>query len=127
MSVDFITTKLSPHSVAETVRRLESLARDRELKVFAVIDHSAEAREHGLTLRDTRVVLFGSPVAGTPVMEAAPLAAIDLPLKVLVWDDGGQTKVSYVQPAALAARFGLSDDLSRRLGGIEPLTDLVMQ
>ncbi|MHB1584505.1 MAG: DUF302 domain-containing protein [Acidimicrobiales bacterium] len=96
------------------------------MKVFAVIDHSGEARRSGLALRDTKVVLFGSPAAGTPVMEAAPLAAIDLPLKVLVWDDEGVTKVSYVEPAALAARFDLPDDLARRLAGIEPLTDLVV-
>src|SRR5271154_3027542 len=102
---------MSSRSVAETVERLESLARERGLKVFAVIDHSGEAHEHGLQLRETKVVLFGSPFAGTPVMDASPLAAIDLPLKILVWDDEGQTKVSYVKPSALAARFGLSEEL----------------
>ena len=65
------------------------------MKLFAVIDHSGEARASGLQLRDTKLVIFGSPQAGTPVMQAAPLAALDLPLKVLVWADGEQTKVSY--------------------------------
>jgi uncharacterized protein (DUF302 family) len=123
---DIITTKLSSRSVAAVVEHLESLASERGLKVFAVIDHSGEAHEHGLPLRDTKVVIFGSPTAGTPVMEAAPLAALDLPLKILVWDDEGQTKVSYVKPSALAARYGLSEELSRRLGSIDALTDLIV-
>jgi uncharacterized protein (DUF302 family) len=124
---DFIVTKLSPRSASETVERFESLARRHGLKVFAVIDHSGEALEHGLSLRDTKVVIFGDPEAGTPVMDAAPLAAIDLPLKVLVWDDQGQTKVSYVEPSALAARFDLSEELAGRLAGIDALTDLVVR
>ena len=78
------------------------------MKLFAVIDQSAEARQVGLTLRETTLVIFGSPAAGTPVMAASPLAALDLPLKVLVWDDDGQTKVSYYAPAALAARHHLA-------------------
>jgi uncharacterized protein (DUF302 family) len=126
-SASFIVTKLSPYTVPESVARVTSLASERGLKVFAVIDHSGEALDHGLTLRDTKVVIFGSPEAGTPVMDAAPLAAIDLPLKVLVWDDQGQTKVSYVEPSALAARFDLSQQLARRLAGIDALTDLVIQ
>ena len=96
------------------------------MKVFAVIDHSGEARSKGLELRDTKVVIFGSPEAGTPVMVSAPLAALDLPLKVLVWADGGQTKVSYTAPATLAARYGLSDEMAGRLAGIDALTDAVV-
>lgn len=67
-----------------------------------------------------------NPAAGTPVMVAAPLAALDLPLNVLIWADGGQTKVSYYGPAALAARYGLSADLAARLAGIDPLTDALI-
>ena len=79
--------------------------------------------QHGPTeLRDTKVVVFGSPVAGTPVMDAAPLAALDLPLKVLVWDDAGQTKLSYPAPAELVARYALDDTLADRLKGIELVT-----
>jgi uncharacterized protein (DUF302 family) len=95
------------------------------MKVFAVIDHSGEARRHGLDLRDTKVVIFGSPESGTPVMVSAPLAALDLPLKVLVWADGDQTRVSYMAPAALADRYHLSDELAARLAGIEVLTDAI--
>ena len=96
------------------------------LHVFAVIDHSGEAKDRGIELRETKVVIFGSPEAGTPVMVSAPLVALDLPLKVLVWEDGGQTKVSYTTPAALAARYQLSDQLAGRLAGIDPLTDAVV-
>jgi uncharacterized protein (DUF302 family) len=121
-----LTTKTSPRSVADTVARLESLVEGKGMKVFAVVDHSGEARQVGLELRDTKVVLFGSPQAGTPVMVAAPLAALDLPLKVLVWSDDGQTKLTYTAPAALAARYGLSDELAARLAGIDALTDAVV-
>ena len=92
------------------------------LKQFAVIDHSGEAKAHGLELRETKVVIFGNPKTGTPVMAAAPLAALDLPLKVLVWADADGTKVSYTAPAALAARYGLSGELAKGLAGIDDLT-----
>jgi uncharacterized protein (DUF302 family) len=96
------------------------------MKVFAVIDHSGEASAVGLELRDTKVVIFGNPQAGTPVMEAAPLAALDLPLKVLVWADGNQTMVSYAAPSALANRYKLTDDLASRLVGIDAVTNVVI-
>ena len=118
-----VVTKLSPWSVADTVARLLAVAAARELKVFAVIDHSGEAANVGLQLRDTKVVIFGSPAAGTPVMAAAPLAALDLPLKVLVWAaDDYQTKLSYTAPSALARRYGVSAELAARLAGIDALT-----
>lgn len=119
-------TRLSSRSVGDTVSQLTDLIHAKGLKLFAVIDQRAEARQVGLDLRDTVLVMFGSPVAGTPVMEAVPLSALDLPLKILVWDDQGQTKVSYVAPSALAARYGLAPDLSQRLAGINALTDELM-
>ena len=118
-----VVTKLSPRSVAETVARLTTAVEARGMKVFAVIDHSGEAESVGLELRDTKVVIFGSPRAGTPVMVAAPLAALDLPLKVLVWADAGQTKVSYTSPGYLAARYALGAPLAATLAGIDALTD----
>ncbi len=121
-----IVTKLSPRPVAETVSKLTGLISAKGMKLFDVIDQSAEARQVGLTLRETTLVVFGSPVAGTPVMAAAPLAALDLPLKVLVWDDEGQTKVSYYAPAALAARHHLGPDLAGNLAGINALTDALV-
>lgn len=121
-----LVTKLSPRSVDDTVARLISLVEAKGMKVFAVIDHSGEAKRLGLDLRETKVVIFGSPKAGTAVMVAAPLAALDLPLKVLVWADHGQTKLSYTAPTTLAARYDLSDELAGRIAGIGPLTDAVI-
>ena len=118
-----VVTKLSPWSVADTVTRLSAAAAARELKVFAVIDHSGEAANAGLQLRDTKLVIFGSPAAATPVMVAAPLAALDLPLKVLVWlAEDCQTKLSYTAPGALVRRYSLSTELVARLDGIDALT-----
>ena len=122
-----IVTKLSPRSVAETVARLTGLIEAKGLTLFAVIDQQAEARSVGLELRATTVVLFGSPAAGTPVMAASPLAAVDLPLKVVVWDDDRQTKVSYTATSALAARYDLSLALAGNLAGIDGLTDAVVE
>ena len=121
-----VVTKNSPRSVDDTVARLTALIAANGMKVFAVIDHSGEARQAGLALRDTKLVVFGSPQAGTPVMAAAPLAALDLPLKVLVWGDGEETQVSYTPPAVLAARYGLRRDLAARLAGIDRLTDALV-
>ena len=121
-----IVTKISPRSVADTVTRFTGILGAKGVKVFAVIDQTAAAREAGLELRDTTLVIFGSPAAGTPVMVAAPLVALDLPLKVLVWDDAGQTKVTYVSPAELAARYQLGPDLEKNLAAINPLTDALV-
>jgi uncharacterized protein (DUF302 family) len=121
-----ITTKISPRSVTETVSRLTGILTAKGLKVFAVIDQSAEASAVGLELRETTLVMFGNPAAGTPVMVGAPLSALDLPLKVLIWADAGQTKVTYYGPVALAARYDLSADLEAKLAAIDPLTDALV-
>ena len=118
-----LRTKPSPWSVADTVSRLCAVLAARGIKLFAVIDHSGEAKAAGLELRDTKVVIFGNPQAGTPVMEASPLAALDLPLKVLVWADGLQTNLAYTPPSELAARYGLGDELAARLAAIDAVTD----
>jgi uncharacterized protein (DUF302 family) len=121
-----ITTKISPRSVTETTARLTGILSAKGLKVFAVIDQSGEASAVGMKLRETTLVLFGNPAAGTPVMVAAPLSALDLPLKVLIWADDGQTKVTYYGPAALAARYDLNADLTAKLAAIDPLTDALV-
>jgi uncharacterized protein (DUF302 family) len=121
-----VVTKLSLRPVAGTVERLTELISAKGLKLFAVIDQAAEARQAGLDLRETTLVIFGSPAAGTPVMATAPLAALDLPLKVLIWDDAGQTKVSYTSPTWLAARHNLPLALSANLAGIDALTDALV-
>lgn len=121
-----VVTKLSPWSVEDTVARLSAIVAAKGMKLFAVVDHSGEAEAVGLELRDTKLVIFGSPQAGTPVMQAAALAALDLPLKVLVWLDEHQTKLSYTAPAELAARYHLSDELAARLVGIDAITNAVI-
>jgi uncharacterized protein (DUF302 family) len=108
------------------VAKLTGMLSAKGIRLFTVIDHSAEARQAGLSLRETTLVIFGSPAAGTPVMAAAPLAALDLPLKVLVWDDDGQTKVSYYSPDALAARHHLGDGLAGNLAAVNALTDALI-
>ena len=121
-----VVTKLSPRSVGDTVERLTSLLAAKGVQVFATIDQRAAARAAGLDLRETVLVIFGNPAAGTPVMAAAPLAALDLPLKVLIWDDEGQAKVTYYAPAALAARHHLDADLAAKLAIVDPLTDALV-
>jgi uncharacterized protein (DUF302 family) len=121
-----VVTKLSRESVAGTVAELTSMITAKGMRLFAVIDQAAEARQAGLTLRETVLVIFGSPQAGTLVMAASPLAALDLPLKVLIWADEGQTKVSYYAPGALAASHHLTADLAASLAGINALTDALV-
>jgi uncharacterized protein (DUF302 family) len=121
-----VVTKLSQQSVQDTVAKLTAMIGAKGMKLFAVIDQAAEASQAGLTLRETTLVIFGSPKAGTPVMAASPLSALDLPLKVLIWADGNQTKVSYYAPAALAASHHLTADLAANLSGIDALTDALV-
>ena len=121
-----VITKISPRSVPATVSRLTGILAAKGMKVFAVIDQSEEARGAGLRLRETTLVIFGNPAAGTLVMDAAPLAALDLPLKVLIWADGTRTNVTYYSPGAIAERYGLSTELAGKLAGIDPLTDALV-
>jgi uncharacterized protein (DUF302 family) len=124
--MDELVTRATPWSVAETVARFSDLLDEKGLKQFAVFDHSGEARKAGLELRDTQVVAFGNPVAGTPVMAAAPLAALDLPLKVLIWDDAGTTRLTYMAPSALAERYQLEPELAERVAGVPSLVDALL-
>jgi uncharacterized protein (DUF302 family) len=125
---DGIVHKRTALSVAATVDRLTEVIQAAGAKLFTIVDHSGEAERVGLSLRDTKLLIFGNPAAGTPVMAASPLAALDLPLKVLVWaDDGGSVWMSYLDPAWLAARHGLSGDLAAPLSAADRLTDRVAQ
>jgi uncharacterized protein (DUF302 family) len=121
-----VITKLSPRPVADTASRLQELIKAKGLKLFAVIDQRAEAQSAGLDMPDTTLVIFGSPAAGTPVMVAAPLSGLDLPLKVLIWADEGHVKVSYYAPEELGRRHSLREDLVANLAGIGPLTDALI-
>jgi uncharacterized protein (DUF302 family) len=98
----------------------------RGMRFFTVIDHGAVARAVGLELRETQLVVFENPQVGTPIMQAAPLAGLDLPLKVLVREDRDRTCVSYTAPTELAARYELSEKLAAGLLGINGLTDAVV-
>jgi uncharacterized protein (DUF302 family) len=124
--VSDVVTKHGAHTVPETVGSLVELIRARELRLFSLIDQREAARSVGLDLRDTVLVVFGSPTTGTPIMAAAPLAALDLPLKVLVWDDGERTCISYVAPHALAERHNLSPELAGPLAGLDAITDALV-
>ena len=108
----------SRYSVDESVQRLESLFGQKGLQVFAVIDHSGEAAKVGLKMRPTKVVIFGSPKGGTPLMVAAPTLAIDLPLKALVSEDeNGKVVVSYNSPEYLQQRHGVPEELIKNIAG----------
>ena len=121
------TTKLSARSVSDTVDRFIELLAVRRLKQFAVIDQREEARRVGLDLRETVLILFGNPAAGTPLMNAHPLAALDLPLKVVIWADGEQTKVSYLSPQAFSTRYRLTIDEVAPVASIDALTDALVK
>ncbi|HEY6310351.1 MAG TPA: DUF302 domain-containing protein [Streptosporangiaceae bacterium] len=121
-----VITKLSGLPVADTVSKFTGMLSAKGVRLFDVIDQAAEAVQAGLTLRDTVLVIFGNPAAGTPVMAASPLSALDLPLKVLIWSDNGQTKVSYYATAALAARWDLGPELAGNLAVINGLSDALV-
>jgi len=121
-----VITKVSPWSMAETVARLAAVLAARGMKVFAAIDHADEARSVGLALRDTKIFIVGSPSLSTEAIAAAPLAALDLPLRVVVWEDGYQAKVSYPSPAEVARRHGFDGDLATALDSIDALTSAVV-
>ena len=116
----------SSHSVAATIERLESRLEEHGITIFARLDFAADASRAGLDMRPERMLVFGNPKAGTPLMQAVPASGLDLPLKVLVWADEGGTKVSYTAPQALAARYDLPPDLAGNLAGIDALTDALV-
>jgi len=112
----------SKHSVDETVAKLSGILDAKGITLFAVIDHSGEAEKVGLSMPPTRLLIFGSPKAGTPLMLASPSVAIDLPLKLLVWQDNtGAVWVTYNSPAYLMKRHGVPDAMLPNIAGIEQL------
>jgi uncharacterized protein (DUF302 family) len=112
----------SARSVDETVDRLKAILAERGLQVFAVVDHGGEAEKVGMKMRPTKLLIFGSPKGGTPVMLAAPSVAIDLPLKALVAEDeGGKVWISYNSPEYLQQRHGIPQDLVKNIAGVGAL------
>ena len=117
-----LTRVASPHSVEETIERLQSILKERNLQLFAFIDHSGEAEKAGLKMRPTKLLIFGSPKGGTPVMVAAPTIAIDLPLKALISEDeGGKVWVTYNTPEYLQQRHNVPGDLVKNISGVGAL------
>ena len=112
----------SNHSVEKTVENLKNVLKAKGITLFALIDHSGEAEKAGMKIPATKLLIFGSPKAGTPLMVAAPRSAIDLPLKILVWEDtNGKTWVSYNSPAYLQERHGLPQELIQNISVVETL------
>jgi uncharacterized protein (DUF302 family) len=117
-----IITQLSSHSVEQTVESIKQILQSKNVTLFALVDHSGEAEKVGMKMPSTKLLIFGSPRAGTPLMLAAPTIALDLPLKILVWEDA-QEKVwiSYNSPEYLKDRHGLPPELLANIAVVETL------
>jgi uncharacterized protein (DUF302 family) len=112
----------SSHSVEQTVEKLKNILQSKGVTLFALVDHSGEAEKAGMKMPPTKLLIFGSPKAGTPLMLAAPSVAIDLPLKILVWQDGeGKVWISYNSPQYLRDRHSLPPDLLQNIAVVETL------
>jgi uncharacterized protein (DUF302 family) len=126
LATDNWQVKTSPHSVADTVARLTVAIEGGGAKVAAVVDHAAAAANADLDLAPTTVVIFGNPKLGTPLMQEDQRIGIDLPLRILVWQDGDTTMVGYVEPDVIAGRYGIGDDnpsIVAMEGALGKLTD----
>ena len=122
-----VITKPSSKSVAQTVDRLTQAIADRGFTLFRVIDHSGQAEQVGVQMPDSKLVMFGKPTVGAAVMLAVPLAGLDLPLKVLVWEDGkGAVAVSYNAPEFLAERHHLEGALRAPFDAVESIVEEVV-
>jgi uncharacterized protein (DUF302 family) len=116
-----LISKPSPYAVPETIDRLTAVLQSRGMTIFARVDHAAEARKVGLTLRPTQLLVFGNPRGGTPLMGAAPTVAIDLPFKALAWEDaGGKVRLAYNAPEYLKTRHGIEgmEEVLKALTGV---------
>jgi len=117
-----IIDRPSHYSVDQTVDRLKTILQFKGVSLFAFVDHSGEAEKAGMKMRPTKLLVFGSPKAGTPLMLATPSIAIDLPLKILVWEDGqGKAWISYNSPEYLKERHGLPEELLPAIAAVEAI------
>jgi uncharacterized protein (DUF302 family)/uncharacterized membrane protein YidH (DUF202 family) len=122
MADNGIINKASNHSVDETVEKLKSILQSKGVTLFALVDHSGEAEKVGMKMRPTKLLIFGNPKGGTPIMLAAPSAAIDLPLKILVWEDAqGKVWASYNSPAYLQQRHAIPQELLQNIAVVDAL------
>jgi len=121
---DGLVEVASNHSVDETVEKLKEILQTKAVTLFALVDHSGEAAKAGMTMRPTKLLIFGSPKAGTPLMVAAPSIAIDLPLKILVAEDEkGKVRISYNSPEYLLERHNLPKDLLQNIAVVKTLAE----
>ncbi len=121
-----IVSRRSSHTVDDTVAKLRQMLESKGITLFALVDHSGEAAKAGLQMRPTKLLIFGSPQAGTPLMLAAPSVAIDLPLKLLVWEDAaGDAWISYNTPEYLRRRHGFPAELLPNIGAVAHLAENV--
>jgi uncharacterized protein (DUF302 family) len=112
----------SNHTVDQTVQRLKGILEAKGVTLFALVDHSGEAEKAGMKMPPTKLIIFGSPKAGTPSMLASPSIAIDLPLKILIWEDGdGKAWISYNSPAYLQERHNVPPELMQNIAVVETL------
>jgi uncharacterized protein (DUF302 family) len=112
----------SPHTVSETLARLETIVKTKGIPILALIDHSGDAERTGLKMQPAKLLIFGNAKAGTPLMIASPTVALDLPLKALVWEDsGGKVWLSYNSPDYLRQRHAIPDNLLHNIAGIGPI------
>jgi uncharacterized protein (DUF302 family) len=127
-SVEGIVTRPSPFSVEETLVRLQAAIHSRNLNIFAHIDHSGEARRVGLTMQEAHVLIFGNPKGGTPLMIASPLLALDLPLKVLIWQSADdQVWVSTTSVAYLRDRYAIPQELVGNIAVVDAIIQQALQ
>jgi len=118
----------SAHSVDETVVQLKGILEEKDIALFALVDHSGEAAKAGMKMLPTKLLIFGNPKAGTPLMLASPSIAIDLPLKILIWEDvSGKVWLTYNSPAYLQERHHVPSDLIANIAVIEPLVKRAAQ
>lgn len=123
-----IIAKPSKYSVPESISRVETMAKSKGLVIFAKVDHSGEAEKAGLSMRPTQLLILGNPKGGTPLMNAVPSLAIDLPMKVLAWQDAdGKVWVGYNSADYLQKRHGLNDEQAKPLGAVGGLIDAALQ
>jgi uncharacterized protein (DUF302 family) len=119
-----IVSILSSHSLDETVERLKDLLQSKGITLFSLVDHSGEAEKVGMKMPPTKLLIFGSPKGGTPLMLAAPSIAIDLPLKILVWEDTeGKVRLSFNSSDYLARRHGIPQDLLKNIAVVGTLVE----
>jgi len=127
-TINGLVSRPTNHTVDEAVERLTGILRTKDIRLFALIDHSGEAEKIGMKMAPTKLLIFGNPKAGTPLMLAAPTLAIDLPLKILVWEDShGKRWLSYNSPNYLKERHHLPDNLVQNIAAIEALAEAAAQ